>query len=121
LETDHTNLPSGEAGLTCANASTHVAMVDLERCHTGAPSNVFVSFETTAVTVTRGTITNFSSPPGVRRGFCCQCGATMTCASDRLPTETRSCIGAFERAAELEPNGEFFADERLPWLHLQEA
>ena len=45
----------------------------------------------------------------------------MTCASDRLPTETRSCIGAFERAAELEPNGEFFADERLPWLHLQEA
>jgi len=80
-----------------------------------------VSFENTAVTVTRGTITQFSSSPGVKRGFCSRCGATLTCASDRLPTETHYYIGAFERAAELEPNGDFFADERLPWLRLQEA
>jgi len=91
------------------------------RRHSGAPSNVFVSFENSAVTVTKGAITDFSSSPGVRRGFCARCGSTLTCASDRLPTETHYHVGAFERAAELKPQGEFFAGERLPWLHLQDA
>jgi hypothetical protein len=80
-----------------------------------------VSFENSAVTVTEGTITKFSSSPAVRRGFCARCGSTLTCASDRLPTETHYYVGAFERASELEPKGEFFAGERLPWLRLQEA
>jgi hypothetical protein len=30
-------------------------------------------------------------------------------------------VGAFERAAELRPTGEFFAGERLPWLHLHDG
>jgi hypothetical protein len=45
----------------------------------------------------------------------------LTCATDRLPAETHYYVGAFERAAELEPKGEFFAGERLPWLGLREA
>ena len=55
------------------------------------------------------------------RGFCARCGSTLTCATDRLPAETHYYVGAFERAAELEPKGEFFAGERLPWLGLREA
>ena len=84
------------------------------RRHRGAPSNV-------SVTVTEGTIAKFSSSPGVTRGFCPRCGSTLTCASERLPTETHYYVGAFERAAELEPRGELFAGERLPWLRLQQA
>jgi hypothetical protein len=87
------------------------------RRHSGAPSNVFVSFENDAVHVTAGEITKYNSSPGVRRGFCAHCGSTLTCASDRLPTETHYYIGVFERAAELKPKGEFFAGERLPWFH----
>ena len=82
---------------------------------------MFVSFENSAVTVTNGPITNFSSSPGVRPGFCARCGSTLTCASERLLTETHYHVGAFERATELKPEGEFFAGERLPWLHLQDA
>ena len=75
-----------------------------------------MSFENGAVTVTKGTITKFSSSPGVRRGFCVRCGSTLTCARDRLRTEAHYYLGAFERAAELEAKGEFFAGERLPCL-----
>ena len=85
------------------------------RRHSGTPSNVFLSFENSAVTVTEGTITKFSSSLGVRRGFCARCGSTLTCASGRLPTEAPYCVGAFEREAELDPEGEFFAGERLAW------
>ena len=80
-----------------------------------------MSFENDVVTVTQGAITKFGSSPGVTRGFCARCGSTLTCATDRLPAETHYYVGAFERAAELEPKGEFFAGERLPWLGLREA
>ena len=90
------------------------------RRHSGAPSNVFVSFPNDAVTITEGAIAKYSSSPGVERGFCAKCGSTLTCASVRLPTETHYYVGAFERAADLAPKGEFFPDERLPWLHLSD-
>src|SRR6516164_7279251 len=75
------------------------------RRHSGAPSNVFVSFENSAVTVTKGAITNFSSSHGGRRGFCGRCGSTFPSASDPPPTETHYHVGAFERATELKPEG----------------
>lgn len=86
------------------------------RRHSGAPSNVFASFENSVVTVTQGTIAKYRSSARIVRGFCAQCGSTLTCASDRLPTETHYYVGAFERAGELAPQGEFFPEERLPWF-----
>ena len=86
------------------------------RRHSGAPSNVFVSFENSAVTVTQGTIAKYRSSERTTRGFCPQCGSTLTCASIRLPTETHYYVGAFDRAAELAPKGGFFPEERLPWF-----
>jgi len=91
------------------------------RRHCGAPACVFVSFENAAVIVTAGTIAKFKSSERTERGFCARCGSTLTCATVRLPTETHYYVGAFERAAELTPKGEFFPEERLPWLHLQDA
>jgi hypothetical protein len=91
------------------------------RRHSGAPANVFVSFENDAVTVKKGAIAKYSSSPGVERGFCARCGSTLTCANSRLSTETHYYVGAFERAAELTPKGQFFADERLPWFHPTDA
>lgn len=91
------------------------------RRHSGAPASVFVAFENDAVTVTEGVIAKYGSSPGVERGFCGKCGSTLTCANDRLPTEKHYYVGAFERAAELEPTGEFYAGERLAWLHLQDG
>jgi hypothetical protein len=86
------------------------------RRHSGAPASVFVAFEDSAVSVTQGTIAKYNSSPGVERGFCARCGSTLTCSNARLPTETHYYVGAFERAAELKPTGQFFAGERLPWV-----
>jgi len=67
--------------------------------------------------MTSGEIAKYQSSPGVERGFCCaRCGSTLTCTNPKLPNETHFHIGAFERAAELAPTGEFFADERMPWF-----
>ena len=85
------------------------------RRHSGAPASVFVSFADDAVAATQGAITKYTSSPGVERGFCARCGSTLTCSNENLPNETHYHIGAFDRAADLAPTGEFFPEERLPW------
>ena len=48
-------------------------------------------------------------------------GSTLTCATMHFPTETHYHVGAFDRAAELQPSKHVFANEQLPWLHLNDA
>ena len=65
--------------------------------------------------------TKFNSSPRTRRGFCAQCGSTLTCEGDRLPTETHFHVGAFDQAERFQPTRHIFPEEQLPWLHLGEA
>jgi hypothetical protein len=91
------------------------------RRHSGAPVSVFVAYDQGAYSVTQGEILKFDTTPGrTRRGFCPRCGSTLTCESLRGPlaSETHFHIGAFDEAARLMPTRHVFADERLPWLHL---
>jgi hypothetical protein len=89
------------------------------RRHSGAPVSVFVGFELSAYTVTKGEITKFKSSPATIRGFCRTCGATLTCEVDQLPTETHFHVGAFDEPGKFEPSKHFFGNEQLPWLHLK--
>jgi hypothetical protein len=90
------------------------------RRHSGAPASVFVVFERAVYTVTKGEIAKFDSTPGrTRRGFCARCGSTLTCESARLPAEMHFYVGAFDRAAELQPTRHVFAGEHLPWVHIE--
>ena len=90
------------------------------RRHSGAPVSVFAAFERAAYTVVKGEIAKFNSSPGTRRGFCARCGSTLTCESERLPTETHF-HGAFDQAEQFQPARHIFPEERLPWLHLADA
>lgn len=109
----------GAVRLRAIGAPKWVLWCHCESCrrHSGAPASVFVSFADDAVTILSGEIAKFMSSPGVERGFCSRCGSTLTCSNPRLPGETHFHIGAFDRASELTPTGEFFADERLPWFN----
>ena len=91
------------------------------RRHSGAPVSVFAAFARAAYVVTKGEITKFDSSLGVQRGFCAGCVSTLTCESERLPTETHFHVGAFDQAVRLRPTRHIFSEERLPWLHLGES
>jgi hypothetical protein len=41
------------------------------------------------------------------------------CENARLPTETHFYVGAFDRAAELQPTRHIFAEEHLAWVHVE--
>jgi hypothetical protein len=103
---------------------TEIAWCHCQSCrrHTGAPVSVFVAFRRNAYRVTEGTITKFNSSPGRLRGFCNRCGSTLSCEGETAP-DIQFHIGTFtyEDAARLRPTKQFFAEERLPWLHPTDA
>ena len=97
----------------------NVAWCHCQSCrkHTGAPVSVFLAFRRDLFTVIEGQVTKFNSSPGRWRGFCARCGSTLTCEGERSP-ETHIHIGAIDDPAQFTPSRHIFAEERLPWLHL---
>lgn len=89
------------------------------RRHTGAPVAAYAGFESDKVRFTQGTPAYYTSSPGVRRGFCSRCGSTLSYEGERWPNELHLHVGAFDDPASLPPTGQAFAEERVPWLHLQ--
>lgn len=89
------------------------------RKHTGAPVSAFADCKRDLVEFTRGAPKLFESSPGVRRGFCADCGSTLTYETDALPDEIHIHIGALDKPEDFPPHGKpSFPEERLPWLRI---
>lgn len=89
------------------------------RKHTGAPVSAFVDCKRHLVEFTTGAPKLFESSPGVRRGFCGECGSTLTYESDALPDEIHIHIGALDRPEDFPPHGRpTFSAERVPWFRI---
>ncbi len=54
------------------------------RRHTGAPVVAFVVFEQDRVKFTKANRKIYNSSPGVERGFCSQCGSSLTCEGEYM-------------------------------------
>ncbi len=89
------------------------------RRHTGAPVAAFAGFEAEMVRFFGEPRAIYASSVGVERGFCNRCGSTLTYTGARWPTEVHFHIGAFDDPSAFPPQEEAFAEERLPWLHLE--
>lgn len=89
------------------------------RKHTGAPVSVFLDCKRDVVEFTQGAPTLYESSPGVRRGFCSRCGATLTYEADALPEEIHIHVGAMDRPEDFPPHDKpSFPEERLSWFRL---
>ena len=60
----------------------------------------------------------FDSSPGVRRGFCGNCGTALSYENVRWPDDLDLNLANFEDPARIRPAMQIFTASRLPWLHL---
>lgn len=86
---------------------------------TGAPVTAYAGFKTEQVRWRRTRPKTHSSTPGVRRGFCAECGTPLSYEGERWPGEIHLHVGTFDHPERLEPTGHAFKDEHLPWLKLE--
>ena len=61
----------------------------------------------------------YQSSAQATRSFCGRCGTMLFFESARWPGEIHLHLGCFDDGADLVPDREGFAEERLPWLHLR--
>ncbi len=82
---------------------------------TGAAFSTWVGFMDEQVRWTNNPPSFHASSPGVRRGFCCHCGAPLTYAGEKWAGETHFLIGAFDDPYVFTPAGEVFTEDALAW------
>jgi hypothetical protein len=85
---------------------------------TGAPLTTYAGFPAERFAWTAGAPATFASSPGVMRTFCGRCGTSLTYEGERWPGEVHVLVATLERPEAMTPQGEAFAEQRLPWLRL---
>ncbi|NCF23193.1 MAG: GFA family protein [Gammaproteobacteria bacterium] len=87
----------------------------------GAPFVTWVSFDYANLSLTSGTITEYRSSPGVRRGHCAICGTTITYWSDKRPGEIDIALASLDEATGIEPAAHIWVEDKVAWLVIDDG
>ena len=90
------------------------------RRNTGSAIATFVGYNKEQLTYTRGERKFYESSPGVRRGFCADCGTPMTYEADRCPEEVHLYVSTLDEPGAYQPQLHVFFAERIPWMDLND-
>ncbi len=92
-------------------------------CHCGICRKVsgaaflsFVHFPKDAFTWTSGAPTRYRSSAYAQRGFCPQCGSTLSMHEDVLDDRVQVSLGSLDRPEAVQPDDHVWSESQLPWL-----
>jgi len=91
------------------------------RKHSGAPALAFVHFPVRAFTWTRGKPTRYRSSAGAERGFCRDCGSTISMHERVLEDRVQIAAGSLDHAERVQPDDHVWTEEQLPWLRVDDG
>lgn len=84
---------------------------------TGGAAVTHVGVNSSDVAVVKGKIKIFESTPGVRRGFCADCGSPLSYDSDRYDSYMQIYIGSFDEPERLRPQAHVHCEEGVSWFN----
>ena len=85
--------------------------------HSGAAFLTYIGFKIENLRWLSGQQAVYASSPGVERGFCANCGSTLTFARP-MRNEISVFAGSLDEPYEIKPTGHAFWDHHLPWLDM---
>ena len=86
----------------------------------GAAYVTWAAFSLADFEMTKGTLVERQSSPGVRRGHCGQCGTTMTYLSERAANEIDVAVACFDQPAIIRPSAHIWIEDKQPWVELND-
>jgi hypothetical protein len=87
----------------------------------GAPAVPWGTFVRSAFTVTRGSIVEYRSSPPVLRGFCPQCGTSLTYRHERRAAEIDVTLASLDDPGALAPQVHVWVSDKLPWVSISDG
>jgi hypothetical protein len=95
--------------------STSLCHCDSCRRATGGPSLAWAIFDEDMVEIVKGALAIYRSSPGVERGFCASCGASLSYARANRPGLFDVSTASLDDPETFPPTKEIWTEERLSW------
>jgi hypothetical protein len=80
----------------------------------------WISVARAAFRFTKGSPRYYASSPGVKRGFCENCGSPLTYQAERVPDEIHLYAASLLDPANMRPTRHVFVAEQLPWFEVHD-
>jgi hypothetical protein len=87
---------------------------------TSSPVTTWISVPREGFHITKGSPRYYASSPGVRRGFCENCGSPLSYESERVPNEVHLYAASLLDPCAVEPSRHVFTSEQLPWFEVSD-
>ncbi|QYJ76746.1 GFA family protein [Shewanella sp. FJAT-52076] len=119
-----------KGGCHCGNIRYQLSAdpFDADYCHcldcqktSGAPFGAWMDFKAEQVTWLAGEVKEYASSDNIRRGFCPECGCTLTYRSTQYPDYLTLSICSLDDASQISPKYHIHTHSRQPWLTIQDS
>jgi hypothetical protein len=88
---------------------------------TGAVMVAWGTFPLEHFAVTEGSLDEFESSPGVKRGYCASCGTSVTYRHELRRDEIDVTLATLDDPTSLTPNAHIWVQDKLPWVRLADG
>ena len=76
----------------------------------------WVTFAKAAFRVSLGEIAFYQSSPGVTRGFCRDCGTSLTYEHEKRGDDIDVTVSSFDDSSQFPPRAHIWVEDKAPWL-----
>jgi hypothetical protein len=90
------------------------------RRHSGAPALAFVHFPVDSFRWLKGQPTRYRSSPFAERGFCSNCGSTLTMHEEVLGDRVQVTVGSLDEPERVQPDDHVWTEHQLPWFEISD-
>ncbi|MDC7255345.1 GFA family protein [Shinella sp. YE25] len=118
---------AGRCLCRCLTFSFSGDIVSTGHCHcescrraTSSPVTTFFCVATENLAFQGDTLRHYVSSPGVRRGFCGNCGSPMSYETDKRPGIIDLYVASLVDASGVDITQHGFWNERVSWLHCED-
>jgi hypothetical protein len=114
----------------CAYVTYAIDVEPLYACHchchscqqaAGAPFVTWATFPAAAFRIAEGVIAEYRSSPGVTRGFCAQCGTSLTYTNEDRPGEIDITVASLAEPQRIVPRSHIWVENKAPWLVIDDG
>ena len=91
------------------------------RRHSGAPALAFVHFPLESFSWLDREPARYRSSKFAERGFCVECGSTITMHEEVLESRVQIAVGSLDQAALVQPDDHVWTEFQLPWFDIKDT
>lgn len=84
----------------------------------GAPVVAWATYVRDSFRLTRGEMRWLNSSPGVTRGFCQDCGSSITYENDKRPNDIDISLNCLDDPTAPTPRAHIWTQDKQPWLKI---